>query len=83
MVFAALAALSVFVCLDALREYDAVYLRSEVLKESSHSLAAHGDRQSPYNSPVAISRKGRHSPDSAAVTASPMRVSLSTCVLLC
>ena len=80
----AFAAVSLVVCNDGFREYDAVYIQGEMLKESAEHLYGQRQRhqQLPYGEPV-TSAKNKRSPGSAPATKSVALVSLSTCVLLC
>jgi len=73
----------VFVWPDDLWEHEAAYTQSEILKQSSHGIPAHPDRQGVYSSLIAASNKSAYSPTSAAMATSPILASLSTCVLLC
>ena len=82
LLLAAFAAVSLVVGNDGFREYDAVYLQDEVLKESAQNLDGHRHRQLPYPAPV-TSAKNKRVPNSAPATKSVALVSLSTCVLLC
>lgn len=82
LVLAAFAAVFLFVCTDGVREYDAVYVQGEMLKQAAENVESHRHPQMPYPAPLATA-KNRYSPGSAAATKSFALVSLSTCVLLC
>jgi hypothetical protein len=82
LVCTAVAALSLVVCNDSFREYDAVYIQGEMLKEAAQNFEGHRHQQLTYAAPV-TSGKNRRLPQPATVTNSPALVSLSTCVLLC
>lgn len=82
LVFATFAAVSLVVCNDGFREYDAVYVQGEMLKESAENLYGHRHQQLPHPAPL-TSAKNRCSRGSWPATKSVALVSLSTCVLLC
>lgn len=82
LVLTAFAAVSLVLCTDSFREYDAVYVQGEMLKESAQNFDGHRHRQMPYPAPV-TSVKHRYSPGSRTDTKPFALVSLSTCVLLC
>jgi hypothetical protein len=81
LVLTALVAVALFVCFDDLREYEAVYVQGEMLKESADHLAGHQHQQLSYGAPASSARK-KYSPGSPAAKPFAL-VSLSTCVLLC
>ena len=81
-VLTAFAAVSLFVCTDGVREYDAVYIQGEMLKQSAENIEPQRHQQMPYPAPLATANN-RYSRDSAAAAKSFALVSLSTCVLLC
>jgi hypothetical protein len=81
LVLTAFVAVSMFVCFDDLREYEAAYVQGEMLKESADHLAGHRHQQLSYRAP-ASSAKRKYSPGSPATKPFAL-VSLSTCVLLC
>ena len=82
LVLTAFAAVSMVVCTDGFREYDAVFVQGEVLKQSAENLDAHRHHRMPHPAPVA-SAKRRYSPGSRTDAKPFALVSLSTCVLLC
>ena len=82
LVLAAFAAMSLFVCADDLREYDAVYLQSEMLKESAQDLNRHRYQQLSFAPRVAPNKNG-YSRGSATAAKPFALVCLSTSVLLC
>jgi len=82
LVLTAFAAVSLVVCADDFREYDAVYVQGEMLKQSAENLDGHRHHQVFYPAPVASAKSG-YSFGSATGTKSFALVSLSTCVLLC
>lgn len=81
LVLTAFVAVSLFVCFDDLREYEAVHVQGEMLKESADPLAGHRHQQLSYGAPASSARKN-YSPGSPAAKPFAL-VSLSTCVLLC
>ena len=81
VVLVALTATFAFVS-DDVRDYDAAYICLETLKQSSEGIAAHPHRRAVYDFLLTSSEK-RRNPNQSAVAISPMRVSLSTCILLC
>jgi hypothetical protein len=82
LVVAAFAAMSLFVCADDFREYDAVYSQSEMLKESAQDLNGHRYQQLSFAARVAPNKNG-YSRGSATAAKPFALVCLSTRVLLC
>lgn len=81
LVLTAFVAVSMFVCFDDLREYEAAYVQGEMLKESAEHLAGHRRQQLSYAAPASSARR-KYAPGSPAAKPFAL-VSLSTCVLLC
>ena len=81
LVLTAFVAVSLFVCFDDLREYEAAYVQGEMLKESADHLVGHRRQRLSYGAPASSAKKKYPSGSPAA---KPFAlVSLSTCVLLC
>ena len=83
LVLTALTAVSVFVCTDGFREYEAGYIQGEMLKASTENVTARPDLHVYYPALVAASGQNRYSSSSATAMKPLALVSLSTCILRC
>ena len=57
LVLTAFVAVSMFVCFDDLREYEAAYVQGEMLKESADHLAGHRRQQLSYGAPASSAKR--------------------------
>ena len=80
-----LAAFSTFLFIypDDLWEYDTAYALNTTLRGSSEKFATHRGLRAIYSSPFTTLGRRTHSRNYQAQVASPMLVSLASCVLLC
>ena len=83
LVLAAFAAVSVFVCSDAFREFEAGYIQGAMMKAPAEGVPDRPDRQVVYTSQVATSGQSQESAASAAFTKPFALTCLSACVLRC
>jgi len=83
LVLAAFAAVSVFVCSDAFREFEDGYIQGAMLKAPSEGVPDRPDLQVVYPSQVATSGQSQNSAGSAAFTKLFALTCLSACVLRC
>ena len=78
LVLTAFVAVSLFVCFDDLREYEAAYVQGEMLKESADHLAGHRRQQLSYGAPASSAKK-KYSPGSASCEALCPGIALHLC----